>query len=136
MPKKEFANYCWGNGMVPITPRHGQGTNKSLHAQLKQCAAVGNKKDFCRLVEDFHAARMLTKQEARTIAAIVVRPATDETNRISDANAVIEKKVRLWRFCSQEFGGSLERAQTAAARDGGRVKSLKNGPRAIRFLNE
>ena len=103
MTKTQFAKYCWENAMVPITPRHGQGTNKSLHAQLKQFAVSGKKNDFCILLEDFHTARMLTMQEARAIAAIVARSPKDETNRISDINDMLAKKTatailqpRIW----------------------------------------
>ena len=136
MSKKKFANYCWENGMVPITPRHGQGTNKSLHAQLKQCATVNNKKEFCRLLENFHGARMLTKQEARTIAAIVARPATDETNRISDVNAVLEKKPGYGDFTAKNLVEVLSVHKLLQHVTAAEWKSLKNGPGASRFLSE
>lgn len=136
MTKTQFAKYCWENAMVPITPRHGQGTNKSLHAHLKECAVSGKKDEFCTLLEGFHAARMLTMQETRAIAAIVVRSPKDETNRISDINGVLAKKTGYGDFAAKNLvevlnvHGLLQHVTPAE------WKALKNGPGASRFLNE
>ena len=79
---------------------------------------------------------MLTKQEARTIASIVVRPATDETNRISDVNPVLEKKRGYGDFAAMNLVEVLSVHRLLQHVTAAEWKSLKNGPGASRFLNE
>ena len=88
--KSQLARYCWDKHMIPVTPRHGQGTNKSLHAQLKGYAAYGKRHEFCKAIETYYQQRLLTQKEAEAIASIVEGGAD---NRIKEINKVLERKT-------------------------------------------
>jgi len=130
---KAFAEFCWRGHMIPISPRHGQGTQKALHSRLKKYAAAGDQRAFRKEIEAYFKSRVLTTRECRTLAEIVSDTSVNRIKAINDALANkngygdFAAKNLIEVFCVHRILENVTDAEWA---------SLKNGQGANRFLTQ
>ena len=78
----DFARRCWDKGIVPVTPRFGQGSQKAWHAQLLQHLEKNNKIEYEELVLLCHSKMVLPSAACDALAAIFAIPPNTGVDRM------------------------------------------------------
>ena len=85
----DFARRCWDKGIVPVTPRFGQGSQKAWHSQLLQHLEKNNKTEYEELVLLCHSKMVLNTAACDALAAIFAIPPNTGVDRMRVADTLL-----------------------------------------------
>ena len=108
MDAASFANHCWKQQMLPVSPRFGQGNGqKSWYMQLLDYIKHGDKDSFTAKVVEIHNDRVMTCAESAVIAAICALPAEGRMPRAESFKRQTSLAAGLGKFYRKNMTEAL-----------------------------
>ena len=130
---------CWAKGIIPISPRFGQGDGaKSWHRQLCKFVEEGKhgKTKFIAKVAEIHERRVFSDAEANLLASICDLPSAGRLSRMPEFNHFFKAMPKFGDFAAKNYSEALLAHGLWPNPTQEEFKLLKDGPGADRYWNQ